>query len=110
MDPGVILEVVDEMLLLSLGGSDSEAASDIRKMLVVERHPDFADKYPKLVDVCCAATTSQSAESVRRFLPLMIAQMRSIDAGSATFDDASKAVGLALGEHFLPQVQAHPQE
>jgi hypothetical protein len=97
-----ILEAVDEVLTLSLGGDEGNEATAMRAELAAERHPEFLEAYPKLACMCCQATTAERAEGVRRFLTLMIEQMRGIDAGSATFEDASKNVGVALGEHFLP--------
>ena len=102
MDPTSILQAAEEVILLSLGGSDDERSVCMRLELVAERHPEFAEKYPKLLTVCVSATTSAKAEGVRRFLPMMIDQLRGIDGGTSTFEDASKTVGVVLGEHFLP--------
>lgn len=102
MSPEEIMDAAEEVLLLADGGSDAEAALVTRALLVAERHREFSENYPKLVALCVAATTSERADGVRRFLSLMVEQMRGIDDGAHTFEDASKNIGEVLGHHFLP--------
>lgn len=102
MGPDEILAAAEEVLLLASGGSDAEGALETRAALVAERHPALAEHYPKLVSLCVSATTAERADGVRRFLSMMVEQMRGIDGGAHTFEDASKNVGEALGRHFLP--------
>jgi hypothetical protein len=110
MDAAAITEAVEEILLLSDGAPAGEDAEQMRSALAFERHPDFAEKYPKLLLVCCAATTPDTAASVRNFLSLMLTQMRSMDTGAATLEGASLVVGQALGERFAPHLLAKKPE
>lgn len=102
MDTDALLRAVEEVLELSRDGDASAAAGQRRLALAADRHPELVEKFPKLIDMCCAATTPDRAASVRLFLPLMVAQIRSLDAGATTFEDASAEVGRALGERYLP--------
>ena len=100
MTPEEILVAVEEVLELARGGRPEDAS--MRESLVAERYPSFVEDYPKLTCMCCEATTPDKADLIRRFLPLMLEQMRSMDDGAATFEVASKVVGQALGDHYVP--------
>ena len=108
MDTTAILAVVDEALDAANGASGDEASVEARGAAIAARHPAFAEGYPRLLHVACSSTTPERAAAVRQLLPMMLAQMREIDASSATFESASKTVGLALGDRFLPVGEGRP--
>jgi hypothetical protein len=97
-----IREIVFAALADAEGGSDSASAFQRRVEKVAQANPGFAEGYPKLLEVACSATTRERAQSIRSFLPMMLAQMSEISAQQTTFEDASKVVGLALGDKFMP--------
>ena len=97
-----IREIVFAALADAEGGSDSAAAFQRRVEKVAQANPGFAEGYPKLLEVACSATNRERAQSIRSFLPMMLAQMSDINAQQSTFEEASKVVGLALGAKFMP--------
>lgn len=97
-----IRAIVFEALADAEGKSDSQEAFKRRVERIAEANPGFAEGYPKLLEVACSATTRERADSIRTFLPMMLEQMSEISANQSTFEDASKVVGLALGEKFIP--------
>lgn len=98
-----IREIVFAALAQAEGGSDSDDAFKRRVERVANDNPGFAEAYPKLLEVACKATSRDQAQSVRTFLPLMLAQMSEVDANKTTFEDASKVVGVALGNKWAPK-------
>ena len=97
-----IREIVFTALAEAEGASDSQDAFKQRVERVANANPGFAEAYPKLLEVACSATSREKAASIRQFLPLMLAQMSEIDANKSTFEDASKVVGVALGNKWAP--------
>lgn len=98
-----IRAIVFAALAEAEGASDSDDAFKLRVERVANAYPGFAEAYPKLLEVACRATSKERAESVRTFLPLMLSQMSEVEAKKATFEDASKVVGVALGDKWAPK-------
>lgn len=109
--------IVEETLKNALGRGASEADAAARSRSAAARHPDFAEKYPKLLEMCCGSVTADQQASVRHFLPMMLAQLASVkrakrshgdDAAVAAdaLHDASVAVGQALADRYLPAATA----
>lgn len=105
----VIQATVERALADAEGApSDSQDAFKARVERVALSCPGFAEAYPKLLEVACSSTTRERAASVRAFLPMMLAQMREMNARTSSFEEASRVVGIALGDRFLPPPAAHP--
>ena len=112
-----ISAVVDEALELAYGRGASEADAAARARACASRNPEFAEKYPKLLEMCCASVTADAQDSVRHFLPLMLGELtrakRSARDGSGgggadPLHSASVSVGQALADRYLPPPAAAP--
>lgn len=108
LPPDRIREIFEVVLSISKGASNDTSSVNARAAAIVELYPEFAEAYPKLLQVACASTTPTQAQSVRSMLAMMLDKMSQIDAQSTSFEDASKSVGVVLGETYMPQLMQHP--
>jgi hypothetical protein len=103
LETETIARSVDAALQLSLGGR--KADRDERVAAAAARNRAFAEKYPKLLEMACSATTPREQEEVRGFLRLMLDQVDAVErgGGAATLDSASVVVGQAMADRYLPK-------
>lgn len=103
----------ERALELALGGAADEASIDARVAAFEAGERGgavFGEKYPTLLRMCCGATTAVRQQSVRHFLPLMLAQMAAVrrsPGSEAVMQRASEVVGRAVGEQYLPKQDEH---
>ena len=110
LETETIARSVHAALEFSLGGR--KADRDGRVAAVTTRNRAFAEKYPKLLEMACSATTPREQEEVRGFLRLMLDQVDAVERGgssAATLDSASVIVGQAVADRYLPASASKPQ-
>lgn len=73
-----------------------------RERAATSENPGFAASHPRLLSMCCSATTREEAARVVQFVDMMLSGMASIGSGRETFETASAAVGKVLGDAYIP--------
>jgi hypothetical protein len=71
-----------------------------------EAGPEFVEKYPRLLEMACGATTTEAADVVRRMLSMMLTQMAAVERGNCSekaMDAASVVVGQVVADRYLPK-------
>lgn len=96
---------VAEALASALGADSSPAGVAARVRAATKRDPEFAEKYPKLLEMACDATTPDGADTVRSLLSLMMSQVAAVEQGTGedSLDSASLVVGQAVADKYLPK-------
>lgn len=75
---------------------------DTKVKKITDVHPEFAIKYPTLLQMCSSASTMSEQESVKSILGTMFQQLESRPTGD-DLHRASVAVGQLLGDVYLPK-------
>ena len=91
--------IADEIMAHS-GGPDARVGKFARL------YPDFAQGYPKLFDMCCAATTHASAQTVKCILAGMLSRLRDMDSGRDDCESATQQVHESLKARFVDPLVA----